>query len=921
MQSRRGRIMQALSSISDPRPATSAQQELSRPAPHSSLDQENIPASSAPSQPTEESTPTSRPIIRPSRGRVMAALSLMRGGDTNSSATREQQSASTSSDNKPIDQRHVPSPDSSTGSGQRSKVPLSRQGSELSSASVISQQFGQVETFQWKATLEKRPSQLGQPIKLATNYLNFDVRDGCSVEEYHVDFTPNIDSIKLRFKILREPVITEVIGSVMHWTGSNLFLPKKLKDNPSTFESKHPVSGETVTVRISYVKRPPCAELIPFYNSLMRKAMLSLKMVLINRNYYSNVGKMTISEHQIEVWPGWITSIEQLDGGIKLSVDASFRILRMQTAYDMMCAIRNRAGNLKTDIEAALIGTTVLTKYNNKAYRIDDICFDKKPSDTFTFSRPNQVEQTTTYADYLKNNWNVTIRDMNQPLLLHRPKFKKDNHVETICLVPEVCLLTGLTEEMRTNFTLMKAVADVTRVKPDIREEKLCEFLTELNTNEKAKKVFEDWNLKLADKSEIYDGRKIDNLKIMSANKREITVPDNADWTRQVTNGPVYQSVDVMNWVLIYCDRDTQTAQNFLQMLRTVTNELRIKLNAPRQIKLPGEQTKNYITEIKQNVTPADQLVVILTPGRSQREDRYSACKRLLSCDLPVPSQFIRCGTISNANKLKSIVQKVAIQVLCKVGGQPWAMKFPMRSFMIIGIDVYHDTLDKKRSCVAFVASTNETASQWWSRVFYQHTFEEICVKLKQTVIEALKKFHSINGFIPSRIIVFRDGVGFGQLDHVLRLEISQFMDGINFFIRDFQPDSSPPTVSYIIVQKRINAKLMLKTPRSTENPRPGSYLDHSITHPEYNDFYLVSQHVNQGTVSPTRFIVLTETGSLKVENHCKLAYMLCHMYWNWTGTIKVPAPCQYAHKLAYLAGQNLQNVPSPRLDHLLYYL
>ena len=29
-----------------------------------------------------------------------------------------------------------------------------------------------------------------------------------------------------------------------------------------------------------------------------------------------------------------------------------------------------------------------------------------------------------------------------------------------------------------------------------------------------------------------------------------------------------------------------------------------------------------------------------------------------------------------------------------------------------------------------------------------------------------------------------------------------------------------------------------------------------------------------------------------------RLAYKLTHLYFNWPGTVRVPAPCQYAHKL-----------------------
>ena len=34
------------------------------------------------------------------------------------------------------------------------------------------------------------------------------------------------------------------------------------------------------------------------------------------------------------------------------------------------------------------------------------------------------------------------------------------------------------------------------------------------------------------------------------------------------------------------------------------------------------------------------------------------------------------------------------------------------------------------------------------------------------------------------------------------------------------------------------------------------------------------------------------------------LTYKLTHLYYNWPGTVRVPAPCQYAHKLAFLVGK-----------------
>lgn len=38
-----------------------------------------------------------------------------------------------------------------------------------------------------------------------------------------------------------------------------------------------------------------------------------------------------------------------------------------------------------------------------------------------------------------------------------------------ICLIPELCQLTGLTEDQRSNFRLMKDVATYTRITPNQR--------------------------------------------------------------------------------------------------------------------------------------------------------------------------------------------------------------------------------------------------------------------------------------------------------------------------------------------------------------------------------------------------------------------------------------------------------------------
>ena len=58
-------------------------------------------------------------------------------------------------------------------------------------------------------------------------------------------------------------------------------------------------------------------------------------------------------------------------------------------------------------------------------------------------------------------------------------------------------------------------------------------------------------------------------------------------------------------------------------------------------------------------------------------------------------------------------------------------------------------------------------------------------------------------------------------------------------------------------------------------------------------DFFLVSQHVRQGTVTPTHYVVVHDGGNWDCDKVQMLTYKMTHLYYNWPGTVRVPAPCQ----------------------------
>lgn len=51
----------------------------------------------------------------------------------------------------------------------------------------------------------------------------------------------------------------------------------------------------------------------------------------------------------------------------------------------------------------------------------------------------------------------------------------------------------------------------------------------------------------------------------------------------------------------------------------------------------------------------------------------------------------------------------------------------------------------------------------------------------------------------------------------------------------------------------------------------------------------------------PTHFFVPLNQSSLTKLELEHLTFALCNYYFNWSGPIKVPSPCMYAHKIADL--------------------
>jgi len=62
-----------------------------------------------------------------------------------------------------------------------------------------------------------------------------------------------------------------------------------------------------------------------------------LNMVQIGRtSSYDQKAVIHIPQHKLEVWPGYVTTVSEYNGGLLLMCDVSHKVLRQETAYDVM---------------------------------------------------------------------------------------------------------------------------------------------------------------------------------------------------------------------------------------------------------------------------------------------------------------------------------------------------------------------------------------------------------------------------------------------------------------------------------------------------------------------------------------------------------------------------------------------------------
>jgi len=220
---------------------------------------------------------------------------------------------------------------------------------------------------------------------------------------------------------------------------------------------------------------------------------------------------------------------------------------------------------------------------------------------------------------------------------------------------------------------------------------------------------------------------------------------------------------------------------------------------------------------------------------------------------------------------------------------------------------------------VGFCATMNADATLYFS-VCKKQESGSLNEGLASCMTQALTAYQSRNKHLPNMILIYRNGLNEGQLGVLREHEVPALKDACSKMRAD--PEYNPKLV-IVVVKKRTNTRFY---PKDGPHIFPGMCCDSRFVVKPWGqgyEFYLISHHAKQGTPAPTCYQIAYDESedNFNASYVQRITWKLAHLYYNNSEPVSLPAPVQYAKKLAFLTAQSTHAAHKANLNGFLFQL
>ena len=662
-----------------------------------------------------------------------------------------------------------------------------------------------------------------------------------------------------------------------------------------------------------------------------------------------NMNIKSVSESQGEnsleqIYRGYMTSVQITESGYFMRINDVNKIISGKSALKKILEIREENRNLNKDDLFKKINQyfsehrTVLAKYGNlRTYRVANINFDKSPKNTnITLREKDGKETQCNLVNYYKNQYDLKIKDENQPLieveLLKKKGPNTEQEKETIYLIPELVFLTGL--EHGTNSddnTTKRKITSKTKMRPGDKVNAIRSIFNLLNsstnkiyTNKQGKEV----KIKSPKEMQELYGIKIGNNLVVNArvmpqphlmfnHAEKFVIPNNGIFRADNPNKVMKFSNENLFYVCDSRERDDA---------RKVFNGLMMKCKQKKFLfsnDFRPDRVKEYCLQRSNNWNDIASELNRLLPNNNNHqygfvflsptmEKNYPALKNYFYKKLGLITQFGITKKLADKKRGNSIQFNLVDQFNVKIGGENHHINFVKENimknsdvFLVIGLKTQVErATGKVKYCMT--SSRNKFLN-------YINTSIKECENNKQqrdalltTMFkDAIQNLMKQSPNPPNYIILYRKG---GNYIENIQLALDEkdifikVITDLEEMLKKTKNISMQIPFYYICCNLKSDMKFFevaSNDSKSYANPKSGLIIDEGVTQKNRFEFYIQPQFVNQGTATPSHYQVMCShqhnDDVLKLEQLEKLTFYLCYYYFTWAGAIREPGALKMA--------------------------
>ena len=380
--------------------------------------------------------------------------------------------------------------------------------------------------------------------------------------------------------------------------------------------------------------------------------------------------------------PGYSTNVVITESGIFLRVGIKNKFINSKTCLEKIMELQNkfRNGEYMRKVTDFFKNFSVMTVYGtHKVYKIDSVSFDLNVKNKkINYKDKEGIMSEITLEKYYKDQYQREIRKPDQPLLVSYVKNSKGEN-DPVYLVPELCYLTGMDEEMKSMENLKKSMTTRTKVSPKDKMDRIYDIKSMIykqNNNKKTRiikstgevrtlpdpdEIRRQWGMDVSDFKQ-FTGRELDAPKIIF--KREQTKINGGRFRPSTLLEPVH--LDKNSWCIICSQYNRSAADTFVANFQKACGQMGVTVENPRVHDIRARNEEEWV-EYLSSMDFNDDLKIIMVILDRGSKNYYASIKKFIYSEIGMPVQVV---LKENSSKNLSYFSNVLNQMVVKMGGK-----------------------------------------------------------------------------------------------------------------------------------------------------------------------------------------------------------------------------------------------------------